>query len=293
MSLIENAPVPRKPWIAAALSAVSTGLGHIYCGRIVMGIVLLCIGWLLVPLALFAALLPPFTVVLILLMAGVICLLGMYVFAIVDAWRKAARGGDGYQLRDYNRGIVYAMLAIVGVCYPFCIGWCVRANAFEAFKIPTASMSPGVLPGDRIMANKLIYQHQPPRRGDLIVFRAPTNRDLMYIKRVVALAGDTVALKNNRVIVNGRDASADSDAASESIDGSTYKIAAEGGDSKPDFPETVVPKGTCFVVGDARGRSHDSREFGPVPFGDVIGQAQYIYWPAGSWGRFGAIRNAN
>ena len=75
----------------------------------------------------------------------------------------------------------------------------------------------------------------------------------------------------------------------ESAAGRRYLIML-GKDKLPDFPKTTVPEGSCFALGDHRSRSRDSREFGPIPLADVLGRARYIYYPAASWDRFGALR---
>ena len=76
-------------------------------------------------------------------------------------------------------------------------------------------MSPTLLPGDRFLVNKLV-QRKPPQRGDLVVFLCPENRDLRYVKRVVGLPGDTVAVRGNDVYVNGRKLERESIAAADS-----------------------------------------------------------------------------
>lgn len=164
---------------------------------------------------------------------------------------------------------------------------------------------PNVLPDDRILVNKTVFQRRFPRRGDLVVFRVPTEPGRNWIKRIVALPGDRVAVKGNEVTVNGQKLPRDrvpaaslgpvaaefkGDVFAEVNAGSRYLILlAADAQPLPDYAEAKVPDGTCFVLGDNRNHSQDSREFGFVPLGEVLGEVQYVYLPALTWSRFGAL----
>jgi signal peptidase I len=228
------------------------------------------------------------------------------MFAAVDAWRAARAARAGYVLREYNRPIVYVLLALVGLFYPVGMVFALRATVFEAFVIPAASMVPNILDGDRILVNKLALQARLPERGDVIVFRNPKNRQLNFVKRVIALPGDKVAVRENVVLVNGRRLEwervppssleavrnqANGDVFDETNAGRRYRIMLGGGSPAPDFAETTVPEGTLFVLGDNRDNSIDSRQFGFVPLGELLGYVQYVYLPAESWTRFGPYRD--
>src|SRR2546423_12065775 len=99
----------RSPWVAMVLSLAATGLGQIYCGRIVRGLVMFLGSLLFAPAVVVAALLPPATVVLVGLILALLTVLGVYVFAVVDAFRLARRGRDLFQSMDYNHPLVYAL----------------------------------------------------------------------------------------------------------------------------------------------------------------------------------------
>jgi signal peptidase I len=299
----ETQGTARKPWIAVVLSLFCTGLGHIYSGRIVTGLILFLVSLLFAPVAVLVAYLGSSTTILIGLVMAALAVVAVYLFAVVDAFRAALKAGDGFRLRDYNRGIIYLLFVVVGVMYPVGVAQYLRANVFEAFLIPTASEAPNFLPGDHVLVNKTMYQLRAPERGDVIVFRSPKERRLNWIKRVIALPGDTVEVKGTDVIVNGKKLERDrvspstlpfaleegSEAFYEISAGRRYRILLAPTDEKPvDFPEQTVPKGYCFVLGDNRNRSMDSRGVGLIPLAEVIGAVQYIYWPAETWTRFGA-----
>jgi signal peptidase I len=295
----------RSPLIAVILSLAATGLGQIYCGRIVRGLVMFLGSLLFVPAIVVAALLPPATVVLVGLILALLTVLGVYVFAVVDAFRLARRGRDLFQSMDYNHPLVYALFILVGLTYPAGALYFIRSSVFEAFAIPSASEVPTLLPGDRFLVNKTTYQRRFVRRGDEVVFRVSSEPGLNWVRRVIALPGDTVEVKDNEVFVNGRQLPrepaprASLGAVAQVVKGELFEETNAGRryrilfatDTKPlpDYPKAKVPDGMCFVLGDNRSNSRDSRTIGFVALGDVLGDVQYRYWPAATWTRFGVL----
>jgi signal peptidase I len=293
----------RSPLIAVILSLAATGLGQIYCGRIVRGLVMFLGSLLFAPAIVVAALLPPATVVLVGLILALLTVLGVYVFAVVDAFRLARRGRDLFRSMDYNHPLVYALFILVGLTYSAGGLYFIRSSVFEAFAIPMASEVPTLLPGDRVLVNKTTYQRRFVRRGDEVVFRVASEPGLNWVKRVIARPGDTVEVKDNEVFVNGRQLPrepaprASLGAAAQVVKGELFEETNAGRryrilfatDSKLllDYPKAKVPDGMCFVLGDNRNNSRDSRTIGFVALGDVLGDMQYRYWPAATWSRFG------
>ncbi len=188
--------------------------------------------------------------------------------------------------QEYTEALVVAIvLAIL-----------IRALFVQAFKIPSGSMEPTLLIGDHILVNKLVYgirvpftdKRWPaifkPERGDVIVFVYPEDRTKDFIKRVVAVGGDTVEVKNKRLYVNGKETA--------TPQARYYSNVVMPGDITPrdNMPPTKVPDGFLFVLGDNRDYSHDSRFWGFVPVEDVKGKAFLIYYSAPDisdvrWGR--------
>lgn len=303
---MSTSPAPaRSPLIAVMLSLAATGLGQIYCGRIVRGLVLFLGSLLFAPAIVVAALLPPATVVLIALVLALLTVLGVYVVAVVDAFRLARRGRDLFQPSDYNRPLVYVLFILVGLTYSAGGMYFLRSSVFEAFVIPAASEAPTLLPGDRVLVNKTTYQRRFMRRGDEVVYRVASKPGMNWVKRVIALPGDTVEVKDNKVFINGdqlpREPAplASLGTAAESVKGELFEETNAGRryrilfatDSKPlpDYPQAKVPDGMCFVLGDNRNNSRDSRTTGFVALADVLGDVQYRYWPAATWTRFGVV----
>jgi signal peptidase I len=306
----EPSPITdRKPWLAVALSLFATGLGQIYCGRIVTGLVLFLVSLLITPVAVAAALIGLTTPVMIGLLLAILTVIGAYLFSVVNAYVVARKVKDHFELREYNRPLVYALFIVVAVTYPVLAVVQIRANIFEAYFIPNAGMSPNILKGDHILVNKMTFRLRAPERGDLVVFRSPKDRRLTWIKRILALPGDTVELKNNEVFVNDRKLDRDPVPASslaalgeqvpgkvfvETNAGRRYRIMLGPKPLKTaTYPKTTVPEGSCFVLGDSRDDSTDSRDesVGFVPLGDILGSVQFIFFPAESWSRFGAYHD--
>lgn len=299
----------RIPWVALALSLLSAGVGHLYCGRVAKGLPLY-FAWLAVPACVtLAAFLPPSATSLSLLMLlPVVVVLIVYLYAAVDAWRLAERTGSDYEIRDYNRLAVYGLLVGVQLVYAIGLTAGVRGFVYEAFVIPTKSMSPTILSGDRILARKLLPAHHFPERGDLIVYRNPSPQGGdQFLSRVVAVAGDKIEVSGKRILINGDQLKKDrvpmeslsrfgkglsGDVEYEVNSGRRYLVAyddeAKAAPEQRDFSMTV-PDRQVFVLGDNRDRARDSRHLGAIHLGDIIGYADYLYWPSASWSRFGTL----
>lgn len=152
----------------------------------------------------------------------------------------------------------------------------IRTFIMAPFKIPSGSMRPTLIEGDRILVNKFLYHFREPWRGDIIVFRYPDDLKRPFIKRLAAVGGDTVEIRDGQLLVNG-----------ETVEGdnsffSTAQYHNQGPYGQED--QTVqVPEGSYYVLGDNSLSSHDSRFWGFVDRKHVIGQAMVIFWPLPRW----------
>jgi signal peptidase I len=229
--------------------------------------------------------------------------------AVIDSYYAARHTKVDYELKDYNRWYVYVLLIMVSTGGGLGYALNVKDNLIEAFSIPTYSMYPTLVPGDRFLANKISYKIADPKRGDIIVFISPDNRRWNYVKRVVAVAGDAVEVKAGKVYVNGQKLERESMGKSwleleeGKIEGEVflerngpaeYKIFLSDADPEDEdivteFPQTTIGDNYCFVLGDCRGRSRDSRAFGPIPLTSVKGRADYLYFAGKDWSRFGRL----
>ncbi len=161
---------------------------------------------------------------------------------------------------DFLQSIV-VVLAIMVMIYLF---------VMSPQEISGASMEPNFHNGEYILTNKIEYKLTNPKRGDVVIFKSPLNKDIDYIKRIIALPGETVMLKDSALWVNGTKVAEPYLAPDAYIFGGSY--LREG-------VEVTVPEGQYFVVGDNRPHSSDSREFGPIAKEDFIGKALVRYWP--------------
>jgi signal peptidase I len=162
--------------------------------------------------------------------------------------------------------------------------------------VPSASMYPTISPRDHIVAVKNAYWNADQQRGDVVLFTNPDNRREFWIKRVIAIAGDTVAIKDGEVYVNGAKLSRQligpgvvsgttGQIFDEDNNGAKYRIFISQDHPAPDFPEITVPKNECFVMGDNRNEARDSRYVGSIPIISILGKFEYRYWPIASAGR--------
>lgn len=158
----------------------------------------------------------------------------------------------------------------------------IRIFLVEPFKIPTGSMRPTLLEGDIILVNKLIYGPKmpfikfkfpspyKPKTGDVVVFIYPEEPKKNFIKRLIASEGDSVEIKNGTIYVN------DKPLLESSFNQRYYYNRGEFGQ---EGSKITVPPKSYFVLGDNSASSQDSRYWGFVPDGNILGKAMLIYWP--------------
>ncbi len=151
----------------------------------------------------------------------------------------------------------------------------VRTVLFQAFWIPSASMTPTLKVHDRLLVNKLSYHLHPVHRGDIVVFRRPPNlteagiKDL--VKRVIGLPGETIqSAPDGQVEINGH------------LLAEPYLPA--GINMGPPIQKQVIPPGEYFLMGDNRDDSTDSRVFGPISRHLIVGRAFVLIWPIPDFG---------
>lgn len=162
-------------------------------------------------------------------------------------------------LLDFVETIVIS-LAIFVLVYLF---------LFQPHQVDGRSMEPTFEHGEYILTDKISYRFNPPNRGDVVVFHAPQDEKTDFIKRVVGVPGDTVQLKAGYVILNGQPLN---EVYLGNITTPPGRFLSEG-------TSLTVPENNLFVMGDNRHYSSDSREWGFVPFSNVVGRAFFRYWP--------------
>ena len=195
------------------------------------------------------------------------------------------------KLQEYIEAIIMAIL----------IAFFIRTFVIQAYKIPSGSMKPTLQIGDHILVTKFNYGVKlplirstvipvgAPRRGDIVVFIYPEDRSKDFIKRLIGLPGDTIEVRDKKILVNGLPWS---DAYGVNVDNMVIPGSVQPRDN---FGPVTVPEGTLFVMGDNRDESYDSRFWGFVPMKEVLGKALIIYWSWNHedhgvrWNRIGSI----
>jgi signal peptidase I len=191
---------------------------------------------------------------LILILAGVLVLARLVVkriYAIPPAWRSSV-------VETLDASIFAALLSLVIITF-----------IVQAFYIPSGSMEPTLQVDDRILVGKFSYRLGRVERGDVIVFHYPLNPGKDFVKRVVALGGETVELRDGVVLIDGAPIK------------ELYPTVLAGGDRActSNYGPQKIPPDELFVLGDNRCNSEDSRFFGFVPRENVVGKALFVYWP--------------
>lgn len=235
------------------------------------------------------------------LVSGVVVAIDKLVWKTADLDSRAAPSGIR-TLVEYSRSF-FPVLVFVLV---------IRSFVFEPFRIPSGSMKPTLVEGDFIFVKKYSYGLRLPvtetkildtgypKRGDVIVFRLPSDPSINYIKRVIGLPGDEVLLERQRLTINGEivDLHANGETFDhapvyvENLDGRIHQVLLhDPGNSKRDG-RYVIPEGQYFVMGDNRDQSKDSRYIDAIPEKYLVGQAvrvwmHFVPGEMPDWGRIG------
>jgi signal peptidase I len=240
------------------------------------------------------------------------------VYHFVLRPRRAAAAPSGAGIETVARASEPTLIAHARSLFPvLLIVVLFRAFLFEPFRIPSASMMPGLVDGDFILVSKFSYGLRlpllntkilstwEPQRGDVIVFRSTSGPQINLIKRLVGLPGDHVVVRNNRIAINGTPVSAapdgryggdfgftGADLKREKLGAREHQIMLIPGWRAVDF-EAVVPQGHYFFMGDNRNDSEDSRfaAVGFVPDDHLVGHAVGIWmnWRMPGWPRLERI----
>lgn len=223
---------------------------------------------------------------------------------------------------DYSRALFPVLLIVL----------LIRSFIVQPYRVPSGSLEPTVIPGDFILVNQYDYGlHLPvwhtkilpigePKRGQIVLFRWPVNPHVTFVKRVIGLPGDKISYINKVLYINGKEAKQKDLGFATDTDGpgtptwrvqkvqenllgvkhDIYICPASStecpGHTTHNFHNLVVPKGYYFMMGDNRDNSDDSRDWGFVPQGNLIGRAMFVFlsWDSSAslahkirWGRIG------
>ena len=236
------------------------------------------------------------------LFTGIVVALDKIVWKTADDDSRDAAPGAIRTLVEYSRSFFPVLLFVL----------IIRSFIFEPFRIPSGSMMPTLLEGDFIFVKKFAYglrlpvtetkviETGSPKRGDVIVFRLPSDPGINYIKRVIGLPGDKIVYERQRLTINGEtmDLKMDADDSFgvpvyiEDLDGRVHDILITNSQMSTRDGMYRVPEGQYFVMGDNRDRSRDSRFIGAIPEKFLVGEAvriwmHFVPWNMPDWGRVG------
>ena len=168
-------------------------------------------------------------------------------------------GSLGEEIKDWVVSIVIAVV----------LAMIIRTFVVELYLVEGPSMRPTLQHAQRLVVNKFIYHFRAPEKGEVLIFRYPKDPSRDFIKRVIAVPGDTIEIKDGNVFVNGE------------LQNEDYILSKCRGD----YPKSTIPEGHIFVMGDNRNNSEDSRfpDVGFVPFDLIKGKAMLVFWPLDAW----------
>lgn len=172
-------------------------------------------------------------------------------------------------LRKYLGTLVLTLIFVVFV----------RSFIVQAYEIPSGSMIPSIVIGDRLLADKIVYRFRAPERGEIVIFKNPLDESKVpLIKRVIGLPGDKLEIRNRELFING-----------QKIDESGYvyyETFDERLGPRDNLGPITIPKSRYFMMGDNRDNSNDSRYWGFVPEENLVGRAFMIWmnWDSAAGG---------
>jgi signal peptidase I len=264
-----EAPARRSRTVAALLSLIAPGVGHFYAGAARRALVIILATLALFPVGIGAAMLVPPRFHAVLVFTGV--LLGVialgYLVVIIDAIRLAGRATEARRMPWF--------VLLAAVIFLWLSNYLVSSVSqlmkpelpWRTFSIPSRSMEPTVRLGEWLLGDTRHYGKNAPARGDLAIYRLPSDNRTIYLKRIVALPGDRIRFHEGRAVVNGVTAAepfADFGAADAFLNTTA---------------EVTVLADHVFAAGDNRANSSDSRvrQHGTVPLRNLVARATEVF----------------
>ena len=158
---------------------------------------------------------------------------------------------------------------VISIVVAVALAMFIRTFIVELYVVDGPSMRPTLESEERLVVNKFIYRFRPPEKGEVLVFQYPRDPSRDFIKRVIATPGDTIEIREGRVLVNDQLLTED------------YILEK----TRSEYPKSTVPEGRIFVMGDNRNNSEDSRfaDVGFVPYDLIKGKAMLVFWPISAY----------
>jgi signal peptidase I len=268
----------RSPVVSGVFALIEPGLGLVYNGKHTAGVTLTFLSWTIQILAIFFGALASFRALAIL-----VCLHLVYKLTIIVRCVYLSIRIKAIPLTPFNRWFVYAAFILIPFVLVQVLDGIKERLPYQSFRMPVAAMEPNIDIGDCFVVDMRYYDHISAKPGDVVVFRAPFNKSAVLVERCVATGGQQVEIRDGILLVDQTPALpslltkrlSSQILPRDSIDSFIYPKGAGNNDQ---YAPMVVPRGTCFVLGDLRDNSVDSRYFGFLRNDDILGKALYVYW---------------
>jgi signal peptidase I len=258
--------VLKRSLIALLLSFISPGLGQVYNGQMLRGVLFYASVPIFLEFSLVLGLLQSYRGFIAHVAIGIL----LFVLIIIDAvWTAGRQANTTLPRRGWKAYVLAAgMLFVTGTAFAGNV-FPNRLPGVRAYKITGGSMVPTLMKGDGIIVDMRCYSRNGPTRGDVVAIALPPNGTLA-IKRVVAVGGDVIKANPQATMVNGQ-------TIREPYLGTVSDDQRAGAEAPLTFGPLTVPANQVFVMGDNRSHSFDSRYFGPLGINQVRGKVLYIY----------------
>ena len=268
----------RNAWISGLCALIEPGLGLAYNGKFILAIHVTLVSWGIQTALLFLGVFRSFYLVLAVLTATLAFRISMVAVCVNQARQLAV-----VSLSRYNRWYIYGLFLATSFIFGSALEQSKASLPHRTFYDPTNSMEPAVREGDYLVADMRFYGSHPLLPGDVVIFRPPIDTTTVCVKRCVAINGHKVQIRDGILYVNDERflPSLRTKRLSPNILGPDFQdryIRPVGAGNGDQYGPVVVPKGMCFLIGDLRDNSLDSRYFGFVPNEDVLGKLLYVYW---------------
>ena len=275
----------RNPWLAFILTQICPGLGQVYNGDLRWAAISVLLSFV-IALVSMIFLFDNLSKLLFAVLIG----LGVDLLLSIQAFRFSKRAGE-VELRSYQHWWVYCLFIVFIYGLPDGYGL-LMPSRIRSFQIPSESMVPNLLVGDRLIADGWAYWGGEPRRGDVVVFDYPKDPSIKFVKRLVGLPGDKVEVRDGHLLLNGqlvvsRKVSEGLDRSGlpvtqflESLGDREHTLQRVEPENDRSYGPIEIPPGKYFMMGDNRDRSSDSRVWGFVSRDQIIGPMRYVFF---SW----------
>lgn len=246
------------------LSIIMPGLGQMYNGQLLKGVIYHFIGYSLFFILLVSTIRDSFQGMLVFLSCNIL----YYIFIFSDAIYVAIKR-KYLDLKKYNKWYAYTFMFILGMMLSYASDDVIKNRLLEikAYNIPVGSMIPSLLIGDHVMVD--LKNKTSPQKGDVIVFDFPDDNSKQFIKRVVGIGGDKIEIRNKKLYINNTP---------QKEPYIVHRDKKTERTHRDNYGPFTVPKDSFFVLGDNRDQSYDSRFWGVVKQAHIKGKALYIYF---------------